>query len=425
LFASIPPSTNPSELQAQHISTRAFIVLLGLSLSILVLYTSTVRIVKTVTVQTPDLDRYNQLYADHPQTLTCPCTKISMKYGTFLHINHSLHQVCSSVFVSEEFIAYTGQSSNSFRRTDSFQNGGFSAFQALRAICQLVQDAISISVEQFYSISYVNSVTIPTTHFQSQANTLVQQFISSTTKSFLMSLRMVRNLTHANALFSILYANGFSDVFYVARTLQPSERVYNDECNCIASSACITDMRMYWNYMNLSPWTLPGFYRGCYIIEALLKSNLECFYNLSCLDMFHYYLQFDSMMNTTALDPALSTRYLPTTSIGEIVDQMMVEKWNWSANHANYFTACQPKECTYTVTDRNGAIYIVTTVISLIGGLVTVWKILIPRIVVRIVNGLNRKKRNVVNDVVNHGRKSKNTLPTICSDISRSGREQD
>jgi hypothetical protein len=75
--------------------------------------------------------------------------------------------------------------------------------------------------------------------------------------------------------------------------------------------------------------------------------------------------------------------------------------------------------------DRNGAIYIATTVIRLIGGVVTVLKIFIPRVVVRVVNGLNRKKINVVNDVVNHGRKSKNNLQTIRSDISRSGREQE
>jgi hypothetical protein len=84
LFPSIPPSTDPSELRMKHISTRSFIVSLGLSLAILLLYTSTVSILKTVTVRTPSLSDYTALYEQHPETLACPCTKVSVIYSTFL-----------------------------------------------------------------------------------------------------------------------------------------------------------------------------------------------------------------------------------------------------------------------------------------------------------------------------------------------------
>ena len=130
-------------------------------------------------------------------------------------------------------------------------------------------------------------------------------------------------------------------------------------------------------------------------------------------------------MNTTAPDATLTTSFTPTTAIGEIVDQLMVEKWTWSANHADYYAVCQPKECTYTVTEKNGAIYIMTTVIGLVGELLTVLKVLTLRVVVRIVTEFNRRRRNAVNDVVSHEIKSKKTVepPRPCT--SPSGREQD
>jgi hypothetical protein len=86
-------------------------------------------------------------------------------------------------------------------------------------------------------------------------------------------------------------------------------------------------------------------------------------------------------MNTTVLDRTAIAYFTPESTVGAILDKLMVDAWNWSAVYADYFAACQPKECTYTVTGRNDAIYIVTTVVGLIGGLVTVLKFMVPRLV--------------------------------------------
>jgi hypothetical protein len=358
-----------------------------MSLCVLIFYVSTARVVRTVSIRAPDLDRYNQLYDEHPQTLTCPCTKISINYGTFLHVDYSLHPVCSSVFVTDNFISQIPIINTDyvnpihyFISIDDLRITGASTFQAIRSLCQLAQDSISINIEQFDSISYVNNMATPTLLFQSQSDALIQQFISSMTKTFLLSLRLVRNTTQANALLSTLFTNykfWFPQDYHVmAEAMQ-----YTDGCHCDTTSTCITQTVLYPDSSISSRWVIPGLYSGCFILEALLQSNFQCFFDQSCVDLLRSYLHLNSTLITAALDPSLNTRYHSNTSIGDIVDQLMVEKWNWSAVHDDYYAACKPNECTYTVTGGNDAIYIITTVIGLIGGMVAALKLMVPQLV--------------------------------------------
>ena len=106
MFPSIPPTTDEHELRNQRLSTRLFIVCLFLSLAILVSYTSLVKITKTINIKEPTLAQYSQLYTTYSQTLTCPCTQISINYDKFLHISYTLHQVCNSVFVTQNWFYY-------------------------------------------------------------------------------------------------------------------------------------------------------------------------------------------------------------------------------------------------------------------------------------------------------------------------------
>ena len=72
-------------------------------------------------------------------------------------------------------------------------------------------------------------------------------------------------------------------------------------------------------------------------------------------------------MNSSAL-----IQFSSKSTIAEILDELMVEKWSWSLTYEDYFEECHTLQCSYTVLTRNDAIYIVTTVISVIGGLATV-----------------------------------------------------
>ena len=189
LFPSVPPSIDEHELKNQRISTRLFMLLLILLLTILLLYTSLANVTKTITVATPTLTQYSQLYSAYSQTLTCPCKHISINYEKFLYIEYTLHQVCTSIFITYEWISHNDvirqyiYSSGDFRIVVSY------AFQGLRAFCELIESTINNSLIQFNSSQYITASVASVQLFQSETQSFIDQFISSTTNNFLLSLR--------------------------------------------------------------------------------------------------------------------------------------------------------------------------------------------------------------------------------------------
>jgi len=100
-------------------------------------------------------------------------------------------------------------------------------------------------------------------------------------------------------------------------------------------------------------------------------------------------------MNPRALNSSLQSQYLPNATIQLLLDQLMVERWNWSSMYESYYGECQPEECSYTYETKNDAIYIITTVIGLFGGLITVLKLVISQIFMRALAFIQRKRRIV------------------------------
>ena len=56
----------------------------------------------TITEITPMI--FNQLYLDHAATLSCPCSATTIPYETFVSNTIIFHPVCSSFFISQEWI---------------------------------------------------------------------------------------------------------------------------------------------------------------------------------------------------------------------------------------------------------------------------------------------------------------------------------
>jgi hypothetical protein len=381
LFPSVPPSTDEYELQNERISTRIFIILLAIILTVLLLYTSLAIVTKTVNVETPTLAQYSKLYTTYPQTLTCACTQISINYGKFLHVEYSFHQVCNSVFVTENWIILlaTGGTHTGFYY-DDFRASGTSTFQALSAFCDLVNKTVSDSLTRFYSSQYVSAFVTPSELFQSQTQSLLLQFISTTTNDFLLSVDMIRSITQSNSLFSGLLSN-FAIQFKNGDQLPLSVPQFYDHCWCDVSSTCAEPYNIYEKSDSTVLFSVPGLYFGCFIIESLLQSTLECFYNQTCVRELRSYLLSNVQITLTALNSSLPTQYSINSTIEELLDQLMVEQWNLSQFYDNYYNECQPAQCTYAHQAKNDIIYIVTTLVGLLGGLITVLKLVVPRLI--------------------------------------------
>ncbi|CAF1052282.1 unnamed protein product [Adineta ricciae] len=390
LFPSVPPSTDEHDLKNQRISTRLFILLLVISLTILLLYNSLVTITQTVYINSPSLHEYSSYYSSYPQTLSCACTQISISYETFIKIKYSFHQVCSSFLVTQQWIDYLATfRTNSTTHLDDFRLVSTSMFEGLSSFCYLVTATIRNRLSQFYTTRYVSGTVTPMKVLYSQAQAFTSQFILSTTNDFRLSLITIRNATKSNALLSGQFTNYY---------LLGSERSYShaasivskyNDCDCGSSSQCAYQSRIYINSSDLVSLYVSGMYTGCFLVEALLQSDLRCFYNGTCIDDVKSYFMSHLSIDSEPLHLSLLVRFTANSTIEQLLDQLMVEQWNDSTQYENYYNACNPSICTYTVETKNGTVYIVTTIIGLLGGLITVLKLIVPRAVML----LRRKKQ--------------------------------
>jgi len=99
-------NTNPDPrlLQEQRIATRVYIICLTTSLLTLATYTLLIWQTKVVTIYNPSIETYEELQKEYPSTLNCPCTTTTMPYKNFIIPEIVMHQICSSDFVSQEWI---------------------------------------------------------------------------------------------------------------------------------------------------------------------------------------------------------------------------------------------------------------------------------------------------------------------------------
>ncbi len=389
LFPSIPPSTDEYELHTQRISTRLFIFFLIVSTTILLLYTSLITITKTVNVEEPPLTQYSQLYSKYSQTLTCACTQISIHYEKFLRIEYTLHQVCSSIFVDQSWIDYMVMHSEDILHFTDFRMSSSYAFQALRTFCQLINRTISDSFIDFYSRQYVSASVMSSKLFESETESLTNRFKLSMTNSFLLSLLMIRDTTQTNALLTATLTNYALTLYPNGYFVFAAPWTYGG-CFCASSSTCISPTFIHKSGTPAIEFHVPGFYMGCYVLEALLQSTLECFYNQTCINRLQMYYSSSSAINVTALDSSSPSNYSQSSTIRDLVENLMIEQWNVSTMYERYYNECRPTQCTYNIETRNDLIYIFTTLFGIVGGLITVLKLVVPRLV-----KLVRKKREL------------------------------
>ncbi|CAF1440744.1 unnamed protein product [Didymodactylos carnosus] len=288
---------------------------------------------------------------------------------------------------------------------DDFRQIASVAFQLLSKLCELTQEAVSYQLDIFNLTKFISVNVISKTFFESQAVKTIITFKQTIINSFKRSLLLIQSTTQGNTLMSYLLTN---TVLVAAHPLEYAsyedyiydyDRIYNtttnESCGCIETRSCFQQPAIYsinspyydnhyYCYVSSNIaliWRIPGIYVGCYIVDAVLHSDLQCFYDQTCLSSLLNAIQYPLNNNVTLLNSSLTTRYNTTTTIGELVQNLMIEQWNNKTSHEFYFNTCQPQYCTYAYISRSTPIFTITTIIGLIGGLTKVYKLLIPLIV--------------------------------------------
>lgn len=383
LFPSSPPSNDEYRLKTQRMSTFFYIILLIIGCLVLLIYTATETITQTVTIQEPSLDQYQTLYDEQPEKLVCPCSTITSPYQSFLSVDSIFHPVCASDFVNDNWMNYKYSSNTTLYLLD-FRNVMSSIAHYLELYCELANKTIFDALIAFNTTQLVSVELLSENLFHKKTQQLNQPFIQSTVRIFSYNLESIRTTTKGNSIMSGLNTNAV--ILFTGATLDviSFSLCYPDCSVCVCSTivTCISDaaIRSFNGTQYNIVYTVPGFYQGCYLDEALRRSTLECYFNQSCIDTLKFYLGVNQSLAIKPLDSNAISSFNITSPLDYIITNLMVDRWVMNDSFKNYFEECHPSSCYYTLVTRMPLIVILTTLIGLYGGLAKVLRILVPLI---------------------------------------------
>ncbi|CAF1557725.1 unnamed protein product [Adineta steineri] len=162
-----------------------------------------------------------------------------------------------------------------------------------------------------------------------------------------------------------------------------------DKCYCVLDSTCDIDnlfvtIEGMWSFDLKLDCELDGIRYGCSIMDSVLKSSLMCWFENTCLNQLRTFVSAANLPilpSITPLNSTLSSRYSPNTSIEIIFNEIMIEEWNFSSSYSIYYQKCKPSSCSFTYEKKTSIIYLITIIISLIGGINVILRLFSPLII--------------------------------------------
>jgi hypothetical protein len=366
-------------------TNRFYIALLTIAIVILIIFTAFGSQLRTVTTRKPTQTIFQDLYSRYTNQLQCPCSRIDITYETFINISYRLHPVCSSVFTSKTWINLLFSPLIGYFYQIDFRSSASGQFQLLASLCSSVERTIDDAINDRLSETLVSPQTLSplSLNMQAEAQSLFSHI--SPKNTFRRLLELVRTTTLSNSLQPALQTSKMHNLhIYPNRTIEafPLEVIWTitsqQKCYCASSVGCSLPSSFYNQFSeevdgdigsflsNLA--NVSGFLAGCYPLDYLLQSNLECFFNQSCLQTVLSFFPSRSSTNFYALQ-ADETQYSPSTTLEALINELFIEQWSSNDSFADYYSQCAPLSCTYKANERNRPLYILTTLLGLYGGL--------------------------------------------------------
>jgi hypothetical protein len=310
-------------------------------------------------IEISSLSNYKDLLGQSLNSFQCPCSQMSIKYKSFLNIKTRFHQVCSSDFVSERWIKHLygdKQPVDRFNSTDFYYSAS-GQFQLLSSLCELSKETVNSSILQLNANDFINTQLLSPSLFNDRIQTTINEFQLTMPNLFVNTLSLIRETTGANMLMSVLST---SWIFSIPSNITNAWAAHTEPlnyqgCSCALSSKCVSPSRRMLT--------------GCYALEAILQTTLECLYDQQCIDSTNIF----KAINISSLT---SSRFSLNTTVESIVNQLMVEEFLNDTSYESYFNQCAPLTCTYSYVNNNNIIEGLTILIGLYGGLLIICHLL-------------------------------------------------
>lgn len=401
LFGSETEHGSVSFFREQFL-TRLFLLLLIISSIITGFYIFFLVENQIVIVSQPSFTTYQQLYNDHSDTMRCPCSQVSVAYGSFLNITFILHEVCSSDLVSSTWLNYLESFDPAFLSTwadlaysRDFRTVGNSYFQLLSTFCSLSKNNIEDAQRLFINTQLINDHIPTPLIFNQQTEDIIKSYIIDTKNEFQKSLKWITMALSSSYFYSgtnldfiititdgslIASESGYMVVVLMVNIGDMTVPLYGP-CSCpreftlcSVPSVLYTDSNTFEENFNEIPV-------GCTPILGFLNSTFAWWYNETYLrsiqSTYSEVILLESSPNISTLNTTISTQFT-NKNLTDLLEEMFLETWIGNDTHFDlFYNQCVPVSCSYTVTRRRDLFAIFLLLISICGGLNKILRLLV------------------------------------------------
>lgn len=227
--------------------------------------------------------------------------------------------------------------------------------QFLSGLCALSIQSAQNSVNQLLSSLLITSRLLSEATFETQINSSIEESQTEARRVFFRLFFLLRNVLDGNEITSS-YGTDFKYVlpwYMKSISAAITEGMIYDQCSCELNKTC-TSQANFIGRNSSKLIEIKGLKMGCTPSESLLRSTLECFYDLSCIDIL---------------------------DVGDLVNNVFIEKCPTTINYSAYFDQCLPALRSYQYIEQIDSLYTVTLLLSIYGGLSVVLKWICPLIV--------------------------------------------
>jgi hypothetical protein len=286
--------------------------------------------------------------------------------------------------------------------------------------------SVNNSVNQFLSSLFVTDQLLPQNTVHTQISLLIDQSNSDVSKTFTRLLSLIRAANHGNAIITT-YGTNFEYIPWYGGTecaAITQAVTYDDNCSCALNANCTTQA-IFFKTQSSEILLVMGLKIGCTPSESFLNSTLECFYDISCVNLIQEQTGNADRSNDVdapILLPMNGSRFPTNTTMFNLVQELFTEEWPTAINCSAYFDQCSPSLCSYTYIEQVNPFYTVTVLLGLYGGLTFILKWICRNIIYMMakVYWWRKKRRNTIQPASNIEMATIDVISTTVNSINAS-----
>ncbi|CAF3037218.1 unnamed protein product [Rotaria sp. Silwood2] len=232
---------------------------------------------------------FETIFEHYSSTITCPCSKLAIPYGAFTSVKIQFHQVCLSLFTSQTWIdsIYVDRKFSSVKLENNFLSTLSAFWQIIAGFCELSNTTINNGIAQFNVTTLLSPMAVNQNMVRIQSRVALTTIISTVRSTLIRNLLAIERITGGNQLVSGLAKNFYAH--FTSAELQSnsilSARAYAN-CSCLNTNGCPHPATFYYSAKE-SSIPIPGMQSDCLIVDAVLNSSLECYYDRTCVNRLH------------------------------------------------------------------------------------------------------------------------------------------